>query len=222
MKNPKLMTPKTLRTCIDIFCGCGGFSVGILQAGFEVVAALDNEPNAIATYYTNLCDETTKIIGEIPKKNRKWFGKPDGYRTHLAGREQIPPVRALFIKDIFDVSGWDLMDAAEVEVVDLMVGSPPCQTFSKCNTRKKKNDLRGFLLFEYGRLIMEIHPYTFVMENVPQIEAAQLPDGRNLMKTFMEMTKDRNWDLYYEVQEMYPKDAWQREIQKGTTTLCDF
>lgn len=211
-------------TCIDIFCGCGGFSLGILQAGFEVVAALDNEPAAIATYYCNLGDETTKIIGEIPKADRKLFGKPDGYRTHLAGREQVPPVRALFLKDIFDVSGWDMLDAAgmEEEEVDLMVGSPPCQSFSKCNTRKKKNDLRGFMLFEYGRLILEIRPKTFVMENVPQIADARLPDGRNLMEVFQEMTKDYNWDLYYEVQQMYPEEAWQREAMEGTTTLCDF
>lgn len=216
------MITKTLPTCIDIFCGCGGFSLGILQAGFEVVAAIDNEPTAIATYYTNLCDENTKLIGAIQKADRKYFGKPDGYRTHLGGREQIPPVRALFLKDIFDISGWDMMEAARVEEIDLMVGSPPCQSFSKCNTRKKKNDLRGFMLFEYGRLILEIHPKTFVMENVPQIADAELPDGRNLMKVFQEMIKDRDWDLYYEVQGMYPEDAWQRKPETKTTSLCDF
>lgn len=209
-------------TCIDIFCGCGGFSLGILQAGFEVVAALDSWAIAIATYYTNLCDENTKIIGEIPKNDRKHFGPPDGYRTHLAGREQIPPVRAVFIKDILDVSGWDMMDAAGVEEVDLMVGSPPCQSFSSINTRKKKDDLRDFLLFEYGRLILEINPKTFVMENVPPVAKAKLPDGRGLIKTFKEMTRDRNWDLYYEVQGMYPDDAWQRKPQNITTSLCDF
>lgn len=215
---------KTLLTCIDIFCGAGGFSLGMLQAGFEVVAALDNWAIAIATYYTNLCDENTKIIGEIPKKDKKWFGKPDGYRTHLVGREQIPPVRAVFIKDILDVSGWDMLDAAGMkeEEVDLMVGSPPCQSFSKCNTRKKKNDLRGFMLFEYGRLIMEIRPKTFVMENVPQIADAKLPDGCNLMKVFQQMTTDYDWDLYYEVQEMYPEDAWTHKPGPNTTSLCDF
>jgi DNA (cytosine-5)-methyltransferase 1 len=214
---------KTPLTCIDIFCGMGGFSTGILQAGFEVVAAIDNEPAAIATYYCNLCDENTKIIGEIPKEARKLFGKPDGYIHRLEPDEvPLPPVRAVFLKDIFDVSGWDMLDAAGVESVNLMVGSPPCQSFSRCNTRKKKNDLRGFMLFEYGRLILEINPETFVMENVPQITSAKLPDGRNLMKVFQEMTKDRNWDIYYEVQGMYPDEAWERETPKGTTTLCDF
>jgi len=201
------MTKKRL-TCIDIFCGCGGFSLGMLQAGFEIVAALDNAPDTMATYYTNLCDENTKIIGDIPKENRKWFGKPAGYRQHLGDRIQIPPVRALFIKNIFDVSGYDLMEAAGVEKVDLVIGSPPCQSFSKCNMQKKKGDLRDFLLFEFGRLILEINPTTFMMENVPPIAKAKLPDGRNIIDTFGEMLKKRDWNLYYEIQERYPKEAY--------------
>lgn len=216
--------PNRSLNCIDIFCGCGGFSLGLLQSGWTIVAAIDNAADAMATYYCNLCDENTKIIGEIPKKDRKWFGKPDGYRTHLAGREQIPPVRAVFIKDILDVSGWEMMDAAGVEEVDLIVGSPPCQSFSKCNMNKKKKgeDLRDFLLFEFGRLILEIHPKTFVMENVPQIATATLPDGRNLMKVFQEMTKEYDWDLYYEIQAMYPEEAWSHRHEGEATTLGDF
>lgn len=209
------MTKKRL-TCIDIFCGCGGFSLGFLQAGFEVVAALDNSLMATATYYTNLCDEATKIIGDIPKEKLKFFGKPTGYRHHLGDRIQIPPVRALFIKDILSVSGWDLMAAAGVEEVDVVMGSPPCQTFSKCNMNKKKGDLRDFLLFEFGRLILEIHPRQFIMENVPEIANAKLPDGRNTVDTFGEMVQKYDWDLYYEIQEMYPSDAW--SVQPGHQT----
>ena len=28
-------------TCIDLFCGCGGFSLGLQRAGFSVLAAID-------------------------------------------------------------------------------------------------------------------------------------------------------------------------------------
>lgn len=207
------MTEPRLLTCIDIFSGCGGFSLGMIQAGWWVVAAIDNAPDAIATYYHNLCDENTKIIGEIPKTHQKWFKVPDGCRAQLYGGSQVPPVRAVFIKDIFDVSGWDMLDAAEVETVDLVVGSPPCQSFSQCNMRKKKGDLRDFLLFEFGRLILEINPGTFMLENVSPIAKAKLPDGRNIIETFKKMTKDRDWDLYYEIQELYPDEAWFRDME---------
>lgn len=40
---------------VDFFAGAGGMSLGIIQAGFEVVAAVEWEPVAVLTYMTNLC-----------------------------------------------------------------------------------------------------------------------------------------------------------------------
>lgn len=47
---------------------------------------------------------------------------------------------------------------------------------------------------------------TFMMENVPPIVKAKLPDGRGLIDTFKEMTSSMDWELYYELQELYPVD----------------
>jgi DNA (cytosine-5)-methyltransferase 1 len=47
-----------LPTAVDLFCGCGGFGLGFIQAGFEVVAASDWDFPAAVTYVTymsNLC-----------------------------------------------------------------------------------------------------------------------------------------------------------------------
>lgn len=38
---------------VDLFAGCGGMSLGFMQAGFEVVAAIDNWQPAIKTYQQN-------------------------------------------------------------------------------------------------------------------------------------------------------------------------
>ena len=38
---------------VDLFCGSGGLSLGFEQAGFEVVAAIDNSEDAILTYNKN-------------------------------------------------------------------------------------------------------------------------------------------------------------------------
>ena len=38
---------------IDLFCGCGGLTVGLNKAGFKVVGAIDNEKLAIETYKAN-------------------------------------------------------------------------------------------------------------------------------------------------------------------------
>jgi len=215
MKMNEYMPP----TVVDLFCGCGGFSLGLLKAGYEVVAAVDNSTMALATYYCNLCDENTKIIGEIPHKHAHYFNKPDGYRTHFDEKDRIPPVRALFCKNILDVTGWEIMDAADVDTVDLVVGSPPCQSFSKVNMRKKKDDPMDYLLFEFGRVIMEINPRMFMMENVPPIVQAKLPDGRGLIDTFKEMTGSSDWELYYEMRGMYPVDMCEESGRQCTLPL---
>ena len=38
---------------LDLFCGCGGLSLGFALAGFELVAAADNWPEALAVYRQN-------------------------------------------------------------------------------------------------------------------------------------------------------------------------
>lgn len=43
---------KTL-TCLDLFCGCGGFSLGMEQAGFQTLAAVDVDPHAVAVFRRN-------------------------------------------------------------------------------------------------------------------------------------------------------------------------
>ena len=197
-------------TAIDLFCGCGGFSLGFIQAGIRVVAAIDHEIMALSTYYTNLADENTKIIGDIPRKYVNSFQKPSGWRTSMPPGTIPGPVKAIFFKDIQDINGWDLLNAAGVETVDVVIGSPPCQSFSTCNTKKVENDCRDYLMFEYARMILEINPTTFMLENVPGVERAKLPDGRNLVEVFTEITKDRNWELYYEIQALYPDQ----------TTIC--
>jgi site-specific DNA-cytosine methylase len=48
------MTLRPRPRAVDLFCGCGGFSLGLIEAGFEVVAAADNWPIAAMTYLYNL------------------------------------------------------------------------------------------------------------------------------------------------------------------------
>lgn len=40
-------------TAIDLFCGCGGLTLGLKQAGFRVLGAIDNDAVAVETYLMN-------------------------------------------------------------------------------------------------------------------------------------------------------------------------
>ncbi|MBI3444406.1 MAG: DNA cytosine methyltransferase [Magnetospirillum sp.] len=58
--------------------------------------------------------------------------------------------------------------------VYMMVGGPPCQSFSSGGKRAALNDPRGNLIYEYFRLIAEISPRYFVLENVANLTTAAL------------------------------------------------
>ncbi|MDD5617363.1 MAG: DNA cytosine methyltransferase [Candidatus Methanoperedens sp.] len=236
---------KEIPTAIDLFCGCGGFSLGFINAGWHVVAALDASSDALHTYYHNLCDENTVLVGDLSRaeydkiesSRREWrmfdTGGYDACRQHGFGpghrratqyheyqrfkfRGMLPneeeknyqAVDVLFYKKAQDITGYDILDAVQKatgndEQIGVVMGGPPCQGFSRMNTKKPKLDTRNFLIFEFGRLVQEINPKTFVMENVPDIQKFKLPDGRNLIKTFLEFMNTQDWDIYFDVQALY-------------------
>lgn len=58
--------------------------------------------------------------------------------------------------------------------VYMMVGGPPCQSFSSGGKRAALTDPRGNLIYEYFRLIAEVSPRYFVLENVANLTTAAL------------------------------------------------
>lgn len=45
---------RSARSFIDLFCGCGGFTLGMLRAGFQCAAAIDLDSEAVSTLQANL------------------------------------------------------------------------------------------------------------------------------------------------------------------------
>lgn len=79
--------------------------------------------------------------------------------------------RALIIGDIRGLSGADILAAGEIEEeeeVQVVFGGPPCQGFSLAG-RQDPADPRNNLILEFLRIVEEIQPRCFVMENVPPL-----------------------------------------------------
>jgi len=90
--------------------------------------------------------------------------------TLTANRTQL----RVITEDACALSEGDLRNAGGAAEVDLMVGGPPCQSFSTGGGRAALNDPRGNLIFVYLRLIEQIRPRAFVLENVANLITAAI------------------------------------------------
>lgn len=69
----------------------------------------------------------------------------------------------------------------DVTGIDLLAGGPPCQAFSVFGQRRGLHDGRGRMIFEFFRLVDEVRPKAFLMENVRGLHSMPLmPKGAEL------------------------------------------
>ena len=77
-----------LLTAVDLFCGCGGISCGLRDAGFRVLAGIDNTPEYLQTFSANfpnalsLCADVSQTK---PSMVLSQIGLKKGELTLLAG-----------------------------------------------------------------------------------------------------------------------------------------
>lgn len=125
---------------VDLFCGAGGLHIGFKQAGFNIGLCADNNAHVEKTHNIN--------FPNIPFTN----------------------------KDIRDITAKGIYEVIDKKEVDVLIGGPPCQGFSTIGKRSSSDiekrsikDDRNTLVLEYIRLINELQPKYFIMENVKGI-----------------------------------------------------
>lgn len=81
--------------CVDLFCGCGGLSLGFARAGFTVEAAFDNWEVALAVYRNNFThpaiqldlSDTARAVGAVERfKPQMIIGGPPCQDFSSAGK----------------------------------------------------------------------------------------------------------------------------------------
>ncbi len=123
-------------TFIDLFAGCGGLSLGLEQAGFEVVFMNEIVETFASTYLANhSLKQGQYFIGDINELNTCL----DKYRDTLKNPDRP---------------------------ITLVCGGPPCQGFSMANRQRIIDDPRNQLYKAYLQFLSEIRPQFFIMENV--------------------------------------------------------
>jgi DNA (cytosine-5)-methyltransferase 1 len=127
-------------TYIDLFAGCGGLSLGLYNAGWKGLFAIEKSPDAFKTLKHNLID------------NKNHFNWP----TWLP-KESIEIDKAIKLYK-------DNLEKLKNKV-DLVAGGPPCQGFSMAG-RRNENDQRNNLIKSYIDFIKIIKPKILFFENV--------------------------------------------------------
>lgn len=136
-----MQTPKY----IDLFAGCGGLSLGLEQAGWELAFAVEKSPMAAETFVHNI------IGGSMPTES-------------LSISEQIES--RMVVGPVSDVlSDSEALANFANSTVSLVVGGPPCQGFSLAGTRNP-NDKRNKLPDDFVAIVAAAKPTFVVMENV--------------------------------------------------------
>ncbi len=142
MPGPQYVGVRMTVKAIDLFAGAGGFTLSAVEAGVDVIAAVEFDKSAAETYRKNF----------IEGKKRK---------IELRSGPQKG--------DINNITPLELRQSLELErgELDIILGGPPCQGFS---THRIKNagvdDPRNALLLKYFEFVHEFQPKFFLVENV--------------------------------------------------------
>ena len=152
---------------IDLFCGCGGMSKGLTDAGLNVIAGIDIWDKAVESYNKNY-----------------------NHKAYCADLTQLSPEK---FNELYN---------KENKNVDILVGGPPCQSFSIAGKRDK-NDPRNALFMEYVKYLDYFKPKAFIMENVIGMLSKKTENGENVIDIIMEQL-NRNYNCI--INKLYASD----------------
>ena len=127
-------------TYIDLFAGCGGMSLGLHNAGWKGLFAIEKDSMAFETLKFNLIDRL------------KHFNWPSWF-----------PIKNHDIREVIKNYSDKLLKLQGR--VDLVVGGPPCQGFSTAGKRDEKDE-RNKMIDLYIGFINLVQPKMLFFENV--------------------------------------------------------
>lgn len=220
-------------TCFSLFSGCGGFDLGFKQAGFEVVGANEYDADASITYMMNLCslpvhihyidgdadrERLDKAVNKYVKRNDKGeiVEMPFAGTGWISKHPEAFPTKNFWFGDVRKLKGDDILDILNMDYgeIDCVIGGPPCQGFSYAGKRNIA-DPRNNLVYEMGRIINELKPKTFVLENVPGLKTMMDPDGVLVLDKFAMILEEGDFGKWTTIKKAIEHQTGSVAVPKG-------
>lgn len=128
-------------TCVDLFAGCGGLSLGLGTAGFSTLLGVEAHADPFSTYKLNLLDRHgDRHLWPSWLEKQPWKAE-ELLRCH---RDKLAELKGS---------------------VDLVAGGPPCQGFSM-NGLRRPDDPRSKMVDVYLEYVHVLRPRLVLLENV--------------------------------------------------------
>ncbi|MCT7642618.1 DNA cytosine methyltransferase [Aliarcobacter butzleri] len=153
-------------TFIDLFAGAGGFAEGFYQENFKALSHIEFDSDACKTL----------------KERMKFYNYP---------KKEIEKIKSTDITDenIIDI----IEDGVNNNSVDVIIGGPPCQSFSSQGKARDPNgmkcDPRNYLYESYIKILNHFKPKFFVFENVSGILSTKI-NGKQIIDTIFKDMKE--------------------------------
>lgn len=166
-----------MKTVISLFSGGGGLDLGFINAGYNILWAIDNNPNAVNTYKANIGNH-------------------------------------IIFNDI------NLIDEKKIPKADVIIGGPPCQSFSLAGNRNIEDE-RGRLIWRYIQIIKQLQPKAFVFENVTGILSAKNSKGEKIIDLLRNAFRDIGYSIEMKVINAADYGIPQRRKRVIIVGLCN-
>lgn len=154
---------------IDLFAGCGGLSEGFYKQGFNALAHVEIDHMACKTLKTRM----------------RHYGYENADKAVLEADITSKDI----VKRICDVVGDNK--------VDIIIGGPPCQSFSPLGKAKDENNMqddpRNYLFENYVKVLNHFKPQFFVFENVTGLLDTEVK-GKSIFKMILKRLR-RNYKV---------------------------
>ena len=102
--------------------------------------------------------------------------------VHCATHQFNFPMCSILCKDVAQLRGSEIRKKSAIgqREIDVVISGSPCQGFSMMGKRDV-DDPRNSLIFHFQRLVLELKPKFFVMENVPGIASGEHKELLNIL-----------------------------------------
>ncbi len=190
---------------LDLFAGAGGLSEGFVRAGFHPLAHVEVNKAACNTLKTRMAYYWLRNNDLVDKYYDYLYKRIPRYELYqLVPKSEISSVINEEISQRTLSGIFDRIDQLlGGKSLDLIIGGPPCQTYSLVGRSRDKNGMRGdkrnYLYTFYAKFLNRYKPRYFVFENVSGLLSAKINHDKSYLDHMRNLFKTAGYITEYKV-----------------------